>query len=454
MSRRSPYWFAAAALLPLGAVAAQDLLPKAAPQTRPVVLQNAIVHTLDRGTILGGTIWFDGGVIRGVHAAGEAPQLPADREPIVIDATGKHVFPGLIAAYSQLGLAELGMVRQTVDTDELGEMSPEAIAGVAVNPDSTALPVARSNGVLAACVFPIGGALPGRASVIQLDGWTTADMTVRGDAGVVVDWPQRPEPGRRGGRGRRGPPTGDAGAEADPATEVLRQRERIDEAFARARAWLAATVADAATPVDLRSRALVPALRGETPVFVLANELEQIESAVSWARSRELRIVVVGGRDAALCADQLVADRVPVILTGTHRLPRRDDSDYDEPFALPARLAERGVSFCFATGEAFAHERNLPYHAATAAAYGLDRERALAAITRDAAAILGVGDRLGTLTVGKDATLLLTDGNPLDLTTHIERAWIRGGETDLRNKQTELARKYRGKYEQTRDKGN
>jgi cytosine/adenosine deaminase-related metal-dependent hydrolase len=133
-------------------------------------------------------------------------------------------------------------------------------------------------------------------------------------------------------------------------------------------------------------------------------------------------------------------------------LPRRDDSDYDAPFRLPSQLAERGVEFCIATGEEFAHERNLPYHAATAAAHGLDRERAMAAITRDAAKILGLGDRLGTITVGKRATLLLTNGSPLDLTTRIERAWIDGRETDLRNKQTELAKKYRQKHAQQQGK--
>ncbi|MGE3354396.1 MAG: amidohydrolase family protein, partial [Planctomycetota bacterium] len=285
-----------------------------------------------------------------------------------------------------------------------------------------------------------GGLVPGRASVVQHDGRTNADMTVLGDAGTVVAWPAERSGGRRG-RGRR--PGGD---DDDPAAATKKARQRIDDAFAHCRAWLDRSMVDPTTPPDLRAQALVPALRGETPVFLLANDLEQIESAVLWATGRELRPVIVGGQDAALCTELLVQYEVPVILTGTHRLPRRDDADYDEPFALPALLAGRGVKFCIATGEEFAHERNLPYHAATAAAFGLDRERALAAITRDAAAILGVGDRLGTLTPGKLATLFVADGNPLELTTRIDRAWIQGREVDLRNKQTELADKYRRKY--------
>ena len=461
---------------------AQDLVPKAAPESRPVVIRGAVLHTLDRGTILGGTLWFQDGRIRGVHAADEQPALPKGVEPLVVDATGQHVFPGLIAACSQLGLQELGAVRQTLDVDEQGEITPEAVAAVAVNPDSTALPVARSNGVLVAGVFPTGGLIPGRASVIQLDGWTNSDLAVLADAGVVVDWPALPADGpQRGMRGRRPPAPGTPspgtpspgqpspgtppGTPATPATPapgqppmgtgagdeavaaVKRQRAQIDETFGKARAWLEERKADPNLAPDLRAMALASAVRGETPVFLLADELEEIESAVAWASSRGLHAVVVGGRDAPLC-EGLRERKVPVIVTGTLKLPRRDDAAYDEPFTLPARLRALEIPFCLASGEPFYNERNLPYHAATAAAYGLDREQALAAITRDAALILGVGDRLGTLTVGKEATLFVADGSPLDLPTHVLRAFIRGREIDLRNKQTELAKKYRAKYRQ------
>ncbi|MEQ1634801.1 MAG: hypothetical protein ABL997_20645, partial [Planctomycetota bacterium] len=436
----------------LGSVGhAQDLLPKGAPETRAIVLQNAIVHTMDRGTLIGGTVWFQDGVIRGVLSPGDKLKLPEGTEAVWIDATQKHVYPGLVAAHSQLGLIELGSVRQTVDTDELNDQSPEAIAGVAVNPDSAAIPVARSNGVLAACVFPIGGELPGRASVMQLDGWTNADMTVLGDAGVVVDWPSLPEPRGRRGRGMRPPsPAGTppAAEERDPEAATRKARERIEETFVRAKNWLAQKAASATTPPDLQCEALAAAVRGEKPVFVLADDLEEIESALSFTAARGLRTVIVGGRDALLCKDLLRERDVPVILTGVHKLPPRDDSDYDTAFVLPSKLAAAGIRFCIATGEEFAHERNLPYHAATAAAFGLDRDRAMAAITRDAAEILGVGNMLGTLTVGKHATLLVTDGNPLDLTTKVERAFVAGREVDLRNKQTELAKKYRQKYAQ------
>ncbi|MEO6595755.1 MAG: amidohydrolase family protein [Planctomycetota bacterium] len=425
---------------------AQDLIPKAPPQTVPIVLKNAVLHTISGGIVLGGTLWFRDGVIRGVLPADGKPQLPSGVEPIVLDLEGKHVFPGMISAHTSLGLVEIGMVRQAVDTDELGELSPEALAIVAVNPDSAAIPIARSNGVLAAAVFPSGGLLPGRASVMQLDGWTNADVTVQADIGPVIAWPQQQSnEGRRGRRGAR--PAGESEPEGD-ATK--RARQRIDDAFSAARAWLDAHAADSSVPIDIRHAALAPALRGEVPVFVLAFDLEQIESAVLWATGRSLRLVVVGGRDAAACADLLRERRVPVIVDGVHKLPRRDDSAYDEAFTLPARLAKLGVKFCIATGSDFSQDRNLPYHAATAVAFGLDRQQALAAITLHAAEILGVQERIGSLTVGKDATLFVADGDPFDLPTRIEVAFVKGRQVDLRNKQTELARKYRERYRQQR----
>lgn len=438
--------FAAMAAALLGAAAAQDLLPKAPPQPGPVVLQNAVLHTISGGVVLGGTLWFDDGVIRGVHAAGERFRLPDGRTPVVIDLQGKHVFPGLISVQSSLGLIEIGMVRQTVDTDEVGDMSPEALAAVAINPDSTAIPVARSNGVLAAAVFPTGGLLPGRVSVVQLDGWTNADMALRPDAGPVIAWPAQAG-GVRGRRGRRPGASDEADGEA-----TKKARQRIDLAFAQARAWLDAWTVDPSIGVDVRHQSLAPALRRDVPAFLLADELEQIESAVLWAVGRGLRPVVVGGRDAAAAAGLLREHDVPVVVAGVHRLPRRDDSPYDEAFTLPRRLADLGVPFCLATGEEFAHERNLPYHAATAAAFGLPRDRALAAITLDAATILGVADRIGSLAVGKHATLFVADGHPFELATRVELAFVNGRQVDLRNKQTELARKYRERYRQLQGK--
>jgi imidazolonepropionase-like amidohydrolase len=216
-------------------------------------------------------------------------------------------------------------------------------------------------------------------------------------------------------------------------------------------AWGAARAEDPTVARDIRHEALLPAARGERPVFVLANAVEAIESAVQWGAQRALRIVIVGGHEARACAEMLKQHDVPVVIDGVHRLPRREDAPYDEPFTLPRDLNAAGVRFCIATGDDFSNDRNLPYHAATAAAFGLPEAVALAAVTRTPAEILGVGDRMGTLEVGKDATLFVADGSPLELKTHVQRAWIHGREVDLRNKQTALAEKYRGRYRQLED---
>ena len=437
--------FALALALPLASLplVAQDLLPKAAPQHGPVILTNAVIHTVSGGIVLGGTIWFDKGKIQAILPAGENPKLPAELDEAVrIDLEGKHVFPGMISAHTSLGLIEIGMVPQSVDTDEVGEQSPEALALTAVNPDSTAIPVARRNGVLLANVFPIGGMLPGRASLIQLDGWTNDDMTVRRNAGPVISWPSF----SRGGFRRRGP------APPEDKGRAARQQAQIDAAFVAAQAWSDARTNDPTVALDIRHAALVPALRGEVPVFVLANAVEQIESAIQWGIKRKLRIIIVGGHEARGCAAMLKQHEVPVIIDGVHRLPRRDDVGYDEAFTLPRDLKAAGVKFCIATGSNYSNDRNLPYHAATAAAYGLSQQDAFAAITMHTAEILGVGEQVGSLKKGMDATLFIATGHPFELTTKIEMAFIQGRRIDLRTKQTELAKKYRERYRQLRGK--
>jgi imidazolonepropionase-like amidohydrolase len=186
------------------------------------------------------------------------------------------------------------------------------------------------------------------------------------------------------------------------------------------------------------------------PVFIAAGDADQITAAVTWAAERGLRPVIVGGRDAEQCASLLKRHDVPVIITGTHAFPKRADSPYDDAYTLPARLAAAGVRFCIASADRTAHERNLPYNAGIAVAYGLDPEAALKAVTLWPAQILGVEKDVGSLEVGKAATLFLASGDPLDVTTVITGAYIDGRAIDLGNKQSALAEKYREKYRQKR----
>lgn len=184
------------------------------------------------------------------------------------------------------------------------------------------------------------------------------------------------------------------------------------------------------------------------PIFISANDYDQITAAIAFCEARNLRMVLVGGREADLAADLLKKHNISVIVSGTHALPKRNDSAYDETYTLPARLHALGVKFCIASADRTAHERNLPYNAAMAVAHGLPMDAALASVTLAPAQILGLGDQLGSLEKGKRATLILTTGNPLEVTTQIEAAFIDGRQIDLSNKQTELYKKYRERFEQ------
>ncbi len=415
-------------------VLAQDLIPKAAPQTQPIVLRGATLHTVSGETIEGGDLLFEDGHIKQVSSS----RVDVEGARIV-DAAGKHVYPGFVLATSTLGLVEVGAVDMTVDTSEAGALNPEVYAAVAVNADSWHLPVTRRNGVLVAGVFPQGGLIPGRASVIQLDGWTWEDLAIERHAGMAINWPFMGTRPARFGRFGRGGSSG--GAEA--------QIERLDGLFDAAEAYFAAKAADASVPTDLRFEALRSVIDGKAPVFLSVSSREQAESAIPWAIERGLKPAIVGGRDAVQYMDLLKRHDVMVAVTGTHRLPHRRDLSYATTFELPKQLDEAGVRWCMTMGARdSSNARNLPYEAAASVAHGLDRDSALRSVTLSAAEFLGVADQVGSLDVGKDATLFIADGDPFELTTKIEMAFVQGREIALVDKQTALAAKYREKYRQ------
>lgn len=436
---------AAALVLALAPAArGQDVTPKAPPsQAVPLVIVNATIVPVAGATIENGTLIAEDGVVTWLGPTADAPATPAGST--VVDARNRRLYPGLVAANTIMGLMEIGAVRATRDENEVGEVTPEARAIVAVNPDSTLIPVTRSNGILTACTLPVGGLVPGRAAVLRLEGWTWEEMAVEADAGLCLNWPiLRPIEAWW---------MDDSPQEQlDRAAGELRE---IAALFDRAEAYAAARAADPELPVDVRMEAMLPAIRGETPVFVRANELDQIRSAATFCAERGLRGVIVGGADADAAADLLVRHDIPVILTGTHRLPTSRHDDYDSSFTLPARLEAAGVRWCLASsGGSFdtPHERNLPYHAAIAVAHGLDPDVALRSITASAAEVLGVGDRLGTLEVGKAATMFLADGDVLEITTRVTDAWIDGRTVVLDDKHKQLDRKYRERYRQLRQR--
>ncbi len=419
---------------------AQDLTPRGQTPDHPIAIIGATIHTMVEGEapIEDGWILFEDGEITGV-GSGDRMFIATTR---IIDGAGKHVYPGMIAAVTRLGLTEIGSVRAMQDYNEVGSVKPEVRAVVAVNPDSTLLPVARSNGILLVGSFPTGGLISGQAGVIKLDGWTWEDMTANANAGIILNWPSV--------RDRHSPFGGGRALSED---DVRRRLNEVDELFDTAEAYRDLKAADPSTPVDLRLEAMQAVLHGaddQKPLIINADSVERIQSAVTWAAGRGLKVIIQGGRDAPLLAELLKKHDVAVIVEGVHGFPRRNDSAYDEAFTLPARLEAAGVRWCLAPGSVDENVRNLPYEAAMAVGYGrelgFDEADAMASITRNAAQIMGIGEEYGTLEVGKSATLLLTDGTPLEMTTSIESAFIDGARVDLSNKQTVLRDKYREKY--------
>jgi len=402
-------------------LAAQVTIP-APPQSGPIALTGATIHTVANGVIENGTIVFDGGVIT---AVGEGVAIPAGAR--TIDVTGKHVYPGLVDAYSAVGIDEIGDVTVTDDQNELGDFNPNAQPNVAVNPESRHIGTSRTNGVLVTLTTPSGGLFPGLTSAMNLDGWTWEEMTLEAVTALNVDWPQ-PE-------------------EAEEYEDALRE---IRERFAQARAYGAARSGEGRVPSDPRLEAMVPALEGEIPVVVWADEVAQIRDAMRWAEDEGVRLVILGGRDAIHVADDLAESDIPVILTQTMSPPERDWEPYDAAYARAAQLHERGVRIAISGGSSAPYTNRLPYEAGVAVAFGLPEDEALRAVTLAPAELMGIADRVGSLEPGKDATLLITTGSPLDYLSSIEQAYIQGREIDMRDIHRFFFEKYMEKLRQTR----
>ncbi|MEK6701022.1 MAG: amidohydrolase family protein [Planctomycetota bacterium] len=433
--------FLAITLASLGCsiASAQDLTRVSPVQTRAVAIVGAMVHPVSAPEIPDGVVFFADGKFDRVGTAAEWADFKSRARfaapgPLEIDAKGKHVWPGMISASTQLGLAEMASIRASRDTDEAGDITPEARATAAVNPDSTLLPVARSNGILLAGVFPTGGVISGQPGVIRLHGWTVEDLAVQPSCGVYLQWPFMRTPQGMEDRDRE-----------DQSRDLRKRLATVTDAVDQARAYAKQSPG---APIDLRWEGMRAAMEGKARVFIQANDIDQIASAVAFCAERSLKCVIVGGRDAMMAVELLKSHDVPVIIMGTHKLPKRGDSAYDESYTLPKRLRDAGVKFCITSGHESSRERNLPYHAATAVAYGLSADDAMKSVTLWPAEIMGIADRYGTIEAGKSATMIITSGNPLETTTKVERAFIDGREVDLRNKQTELYEKYREKYRQ------
>ena len=418
---------------------ASDQVP-APPQTHPILLMNATIHPVSADEIQRGAILFEKGIITAIGR--RVTNLPDNTE--TIDLLGKHIYPGMIAAASVIGLTEIGAVAVTRDFSERGEVNPNVRAEVAYHPDSEIIPVTRSNGVLLAHSCPTGGLISGTSAVMMLDGWTWETSTLKAPAGLHINWPNMGAVRSRYFR--------------ITEEEASKRREetlkKLDTIFEEARRYLVAKeAADQSGKIeletDLRWEAMLPVLRREVSVFMHASEVRQIESAVEWANRQNVKMVIVGGYDAWRVADLLKKYEIPVIYETVNSLPRRRWEDFDTPFTGPVKLYEAGVKYCISMGTGGAsNHRNTPYEASKAASYGLPKDEALKSVTLYAAEVLGIADKAGSLEKGKDATLMITDGDPLEITTQVEQVYIQGKKIDMSDRHKVLYDKYKEKYRQ------
>lgn len=419
---------ALATLVVCSVLHAGDEIP-GAPQRQPIALINATLHTAVGAPIQNGTIVFDKGVIT---ALGPTAQIPSDAR--TIDCKGARVYPGFIAPSTTLGLTEIDAVRSTRDFGEVGSLNPNARAETAYNPDSEIIPTVRSNGILLANSTPQGGLVSGQSSLMRLDGWTREDLAVKRVSGLLLSWPSMEITSAWWQR-----------KSADEQRKDIEQNVRqVYDLFTAARGYSEKARAGIDTSLrDIRFEAMRCVFEDSVPVIVECATRRQIESVLDFSQAMNVRVILSGAVDAPLMLEQLQRAGVGIIIPRVHALPRRDEDGYDSPFTLPATLAKAGIPFAFSDDGAW-QQRNLPFHAGTARAFGLSELDALRGLSLWPAQMFGVGATYGSLEVGKSATLFVSTGDAMDSkANNVIHAFIDGRELELSNRHKRLAKKYR-----------
>jgi imidazolonepropionase-like amidohydrolase len=411
--------------------------PTVAPaQTRSILIMNATAHIGNGSVIENAAIGFRDGKLDLVADA-RTIRLAANAYDQTIDASGKHVYPGFIATNSTLGLHELDAIRPANDVAEVGTFKPGTRSAIAYNTDSEIIPTVRLNGVLLGQITPRGGVISGTSSVMQFDAWNWEDALVKADEGVHLNWP---------GVFHRHYDKGKVNIEKVKTYD--QQLREIHTFFNEARAYCTEKIPAIR---ELRFEGLRGVFEGTQKLYVHADDAKSIQEAINFKVSQGIKeMVIVGGYDAHLVVDQLVAHQVSVLLRRLHELPMYAEDDIDLPFKLPAMLQKAGVLFALQNEGDMERmgTRNLPFYAGTAVAYGLPYEEAVRSLTQSPAKILGIDNQCGTLETGKDATLFISTGDALDMRTNaLTHAFIQGRSIVLRSKQTELYEKYKQKYD-------
>ena len=410
---------------------AQETVYPAPRHLGSTVITNATVHVGNGQVLNNASIVITNGKIAAVGTNVVVP--PGARQ---VNAQGKQVYPGLILPATNLGLVEIGAVRSTTDVREVGDMNPNIHSIVAYNTDSKVINTLRSNGILLANIVPEGSFVAGQSSVVQLDAWNYEDATYKTDGGLHVYLPSMLT--RPSFRGRGGPSQG------DPVKEAL---EKVDELKTFLREAKAYNSQETHSTTNLKLASVKGLFDKSQKLYVHANTVKQMLVALDFVKDLGLDVVIVGGSDSWQIADLLKQNNVSVVLNTPHSLPTLPDDDIDQPYKTAAALQKAGVLFSINDEDGQTRGRNLPFNAGTAAAYGLSKEEALQAITLNAAKILGVADKTGSIEVGKDANIIISDGDILDMrTSQVVDAYIQGRKIDLTDKHKLLNERYKRKY--------
>ena len=404
-------------------------------QSKLTYVLGAKLH-LGNGTVIeNGYLIFDKGKITGI---GDATVVRLDMSKgEVIQANGKHVYPGIIAPVTNLGLAEFESVKASLDFSEIGNLNPHIRSIIAYNTDSKVPATLRSNGILMAQVTPQGGTVSGSSSVVQLDAWNWEDAAIKKDDAMHMSWPVTPK--IRPGFGNR-PPT--------LTPELLKERTQnsineLDQLFSEAKAY-----AETAKPVVTNARlaAMKNLFNGGQKLFINVDGQKDIIAAVNFAKKYQIIPVIVGGDEAYLAIDFLKQNNVSVVAKQPHALPNATDDDVNMPYKNAAVLVNAGLNVVISI-DGYWQQRNLPFMAGTVAAWGLDPEKALQTITLNTAKVLGIDKITGSLEMGKDATFFISSGDALDMrSNHVEKAFIQGRDINLDNLHKQLDKKFSDKY--------
>jgi imidazolonepropionase-like amidohydrolase len=429
----------------LVAAHAQETVYPAKPQKGVIFIKNATIHVGNGKVIENGVIQIKDGKIEQVGANIAVPD-----DPSVIDARGKHVYPGLILPSSNLGLVEVSAVRATNDVREIGDLNPNIRSIIAYNTDSKVINTLRSNGILLANVVPQGSLLAGSSSMVQLDAWNWEDAAYKTDEGIHFYMPSMMPRPRFGGFGGGGGGNGPQAPPSDPVKEGLEQVDRMKSFFKEAQAYHAEAKHE---ETNLKFDAVKGLFEKKQKLYVHANTVKQILVALDFVKEFGFDVVIVGGSDSWQVADLLKQHNVSVILQQMHSLPTAEDDDVDQPYKTAAMLQKAGVLFAISDDDAQTRGRNLAFNAGTAATYGLSKEEALAAITLNAAKVLGIADKTGSIEIGKDANIVISEGDILDMkSSNVTDAFIQGRKIDLTDKHKQLNERYNKKYELTKPK--